>query len=1248
MAAGKKGEISYRKLVSLGANHGITVTEKRISAWMAVGGARRPEIPTDPTYVRFVLLMTDHLEHLAQDTPGHRKRSHREWSNLLEAAQKERSENSGGRPRKPHTGARQPAPLPEFVLPGPHAELVRQTFPVPGGLQDRQVDLGVLAGFVTDRSPGARSYLYVKAAYYAGKTALMSWFVQNEQDRPADVDVVGYFVATLIGNNRADLFLEAMVGQLAAVAGRKKVSATAGQPTRELFHELCRAAAEAAEGRGRMLLMVVDGLDEDEDARLGGRSIAGYLPPRPPANLRIVVTGRSNRPVPDDVPAGHPLLEPANVHVLPAWELAEPTREEATRELLGLLRDRPIGTGIVGLITAARGGLSAKDLAQLLGVLPLDINERLSSLKGRSLAFDHTTSAADRTYVLGHDVLREAAVDQLGDLTGYEELLHAWADGYRDRGWRADTPPYLLHHYTTRMLRPTEDADAARLTAFALDPRRQQRLLAHTARDIALADLDRAAQSTGGHDPADLEVLAAVAASRDLINLGARPVPHSIMRGFARLGDIGRTRGLALASRYPVGKASALADVARTLAGFGHPRAPEVAREAEQWVRTALREAEPTGPPNGEAECAGETALALIASDQAGAARALLGAAGCGPWEFIAAAQACPPRDAVLAGELLDEAEARAEHAGSWDHYGPESVVDALVAIAHADQDRAERMYDRIVEHATDPKVGAHDQAEAACVLAGPRPAQAAHLAELARSKVVALLADPEHLLRLWNFVDTLDVVVRALENTGRSAEAERLRADVPEDVLAAPFGYASIDYVDDLESGAVEADDGPSVDDLAQEAFDLAEQGREVEARERLHTALRRHAGGGDAYAADRLRWLVVLAGALGSLSPPHTSEGEGTDPEGDQDTDIDVLVGQLGDASDQARAYAAASLGGAVAGRTALASRLAHAAARAARTLPESENKDVVRTLAAQALARAGEDVAAKMVLPRPASAGTIRAYRGRREEERRGRLGVLAGLGTHHPDAVARTIDARREKVLASAAARGPGIANPLPLLAELLTVVPPSVPGCRSRLLDAVRAAEAGRPESLSQRRQPENDLILALLEPGTRAEERAAVVGRLARAEQYAWQVDPELPNLIGFALVRAALGDLVGARLKADDLGVPTDRAEAFAAVAGHLVRLPAHLPTSYGRHLPYPDLPLLRALALGMDGADTPAPGTEDLREARSFVREALTASEGWYRALPVLAWVAPGAVRRVRDLTLTHLEGTAGRFSG
>ncbi|MGI5446573.1 hypothetical protein ACQEVM_12570 [Streptomyces sp. CA-243310] len=70
--------------------------------------------------------------------------------------------------------------------------------------------------------------------------------MQNEQDGPADVDVVGYSIATRIGNNRADLFLEAMVGQLAAVTGRKKVPGTAGQPTREPFHDVLREVREAA------------------------------------------------------------------------------------------------------------------------------------------------------------------------------------------------------------------------------------------------------------------------------------------------------------------------------------------------------------------------------------------------------------------------------------------------------------------------------------------------------------------------------------------------------------------------------------------------------------------------------------------------------------------------------------------------------------------------------------------------------------------------------------------------------------------------------------------------------------------------------------------------------------------------------------------------------------------------------------------------------------------------------------------
>ncbi|MET8298188.1 hypothetical protein ABZW02_29680 [Streptomyces sp. NPDC005180] len=1192
-------------------------------------------------YVRFILLMVKRLEELAEQTPGHRRRTERQWETLLKEAQAERSANVGGRPRKPRSTGTQSEPAPDFVLPGPHADLVRQYFSVPGGLRDRQSELSMLTSFVTDHSASAPAYLYLQGAPFSGKSSLLAHFVQSGM--PADVDVVGYFIATRLGNNRHDLFLKTMTAQLAAVAGQKP-PARSGSLSRDQFHELCQVAASASKARGRILLVVVDGLDEDEGAEPGGCSIAGYLPPCPPANLRILVSGRPNPPPPDDVPPGHPLALATTRRILRAWPGAETALSVATRELLDLLKDRPLGMGIVGLITAARRGLSARDLSKLLNVLPLDINERLLSLKGRSFSFDHTMPEAARTYVLAHKVFYDAVLAQLGELSPYEQQLHDWADDHRERLWPPDTSAYLLRHYTAGLLHTPEHAH--RLTSFALDRHRQRRLLDEAAGDVVVADLDQVARTVTGSSPADLEILAEVAASRSLIAVKARPLPRSVPETFALLGDAHRARSLALASRCPAAKASVLAGVARSLASAGHPDAGDAAREAERWVGTALWGADPASM-DGEAceAAAAETAVALIESGQAMRAGALLRTAGCGPFGFITAALSCQPHDAAVKDELLDEAESRAEHMwGGYFEGAGATAVDAWADIARADPDRAERLYSRISEHVSASGAGPEGWAVAASALASARPAQAALFAERAHAAISDTLRASDGVPDVWQFPYTLDLVVRALRGTGGECLADQLLKSVPPELLASPVGP-------DFSLSEPADRDGSAVEHLAQDAFALAERGMGSEARKLLDEALQRHAAGERPSGSGQLRWPVVLAGALMIVDPVDGGEGasrQGTDSptEGvvrEPAADIRALADSLHEPSEQVRVFAFASLGVSATGRSGSGARLAHAAAHAARALPDSREAATLQALAAQALAHAGDSEAAEELLRGAATAGTGR--RTRREEARRGQLAVLAGLGTHVPDEASRKIDAAGEQILATAAALGPGLANPLPQLAELLAAVPASVPGCRNRLLDAICAAEPSASEPPG-RWLPENDLVLALLQPGRTAEQRAAVLERLDRSQRYAWQIDPDLATFVGFALVRAALGDLEGARQAVERLGVPAMQAEAYAVVAGLLARLPAHLPTGYDQLPRYPYLPVLRSLA-GTSASTPPEPS--DIRAARAFARDALTADDGWYHALPVLALLSPEAVLRVRDVLFDHWQDAGDeRFSG
>jgi hypothetical protein len=68
--------------------------------------------------------------------------------------------------------------------------------------------------------------------------------------------------------------------------------------------DLMARAAAACKEAGTRLVLVVDGLDEDRSVTTGpqAHSIVGSLPAEPPAGMRVIVAGRADPPVPDDVP----------------------------------------------------------------------------------------------------------------------------------------------------------------------------------------------------------------------------------------------------------------------------------------------------------------------------------------------------------------------------------------------------------------------------------------------------------------------------------------------------------------------------------------------------------------------------------------------------------------------------------------------------------------------------------------------------------------------------------------------------------------------------------------------------------------------------------------------------------------------------------------------------------------------------------------------------------------------------------
>jgi hypothetical protein len=275
---------------------------------------------------------------------------------------------------------------------------------------------------------------------------------------PGRVDIVSFFITgRLAGQADSDAFLNAMIEQLTALDPADGGSAASvGARVGAWLSRLASAAGQAEE-RARRLVVVADGLDEDDAGATPARgrpSIASLLPRRPPAGVRIVVTSRADPGLPDDVPAGHPLRTCIPRRLPVSW-VAEDLALRARQELRDLLIGDQTGIDVVGYIAASGGGLTGSDLSALTGAPPLKLDPVLRGVFGRSLqtrapadARDAGADLGSRVYLFAHETLRVTAEEQLGaELARYRQGIHDWIGSYADLGWPDSTPGYAVRGY---------------------------------------------------------------------------------------------------------------------------------------------------------------------------------------------------------------------------------------------------------------------------------------------------------------------------------------------------------------------------------------------------------------------------------------------------------------------------------------------------------------------------------------------------------------------------------------------------------------------------------------------------------------------------------------------------------------------------------------------------------------------------------------------------------------------------------
>lgn len=350
-------------------------------------------------------------------------------------------------------GLRDPASV--VTLPVPNTPPYHATF------RDRAASVGARAatGCWADEinriaafSRSGDRALWVTGDAYSGKSTLLQHVIAL--GLPDDVDAVYYFLSSATSDADGNRFLTAVVPQLAALCG-----ATPTHQGRDELLDLWDRAGQLAEAAGRHLLLVVDGVDEEEDRRpLGIPRVLDLLPRPTRANTHLLLSAR----VPQPVSSTHPMYEARVLRVLPP--LGSAGLGVLPQDEIAALVHHSDWVDCLGHLAAASGPLSERDLATLnsakLDIEPtpgvlVQVREVLRSC-GRSL--DHLDSRTEALWWFAHSALLVAARTNpyLGS-PRYRERIHDWAEYWGSSAapsgiaWQSTpgmpVPTYLLNAY---------------------------------------------------------------------------------------------------------------------------------------------------------------------------------------------------------------------------------------------------------------------------------------------------------------------------------------------------------------------------------------------------------------------------------------------------------------------------------------------------------------------------------------------------------------------------------------------------------------------------------------------------------------------------------------------------------------------------------------------------------------------------------------------------------------------------------
>ncbi|WP_327691106.1 trypsin-like peptidase domain-containing protein [Streptomyces sp. NBC_00461] len=388
-------------------------------------------------------------------------------------------------------------------------ELTRRT----GRLEDREHEWHDLADWARSSS---RFALWTGPPW-SGKTSLAAAFACGP---PPDVDVVSYFCSRVRRMPRSELW-SAVNDQLAALVG----DPFALDPTMERFHSLWTRALDQSREQGRHLVLLIDGIDEMEDAD----ALLASLPGGHQKGTHVLLFSRTPlesfpfaEPRDEGVDFAPPHLRAAQV-VLSPTDHARTAEQQASHDMADILSqsDTTPAHVLLGQI-AVLGPLDTDDLHTLSGFMDCDLTKREVTRVLTSPPIRRLVHASDRcgatVFAFAHDTLREAFLKDMDKkrrtvLDGaIETAVRTWADAWPDATPRWVTELYpdylklsgkldtwgklleserwaaLLHQRTGSHVRLLEDNERY-LSALAASP--HPPVLRMTSRALDLEELRR-------------------------------------------------------------------------------------------------------------------------------------------------------------------------------------------------------------------------------------------------------------------------------------------------------------------------------------------------------------------------------------------------------------------------------------------------------------------------------------------------------------------------------------------------------------------------------------------------------------------------------------------------------------------------------------------------------------------------------------------------------------------------------------